>query len=90
MVALRPIHSPNLPDGLPHAAGGRNRKQEFLAAASNFCNAKLWGTLSATLVIHPKEAKEQREAVDRRVLCCGHPAASCRCWQQGATVADVD
>jgi aldehyde dehydrogenase (NAD(P)+) len=31
---------------------------EFLAAATAFCNDRLWGTLSAVLLIHPKTEKE--------------------------------
>lgn len=39
--------------------------EEFLSAASEFCNERLWGTLSATLVIHPKEEKGHPEALSR-------------------------
>lgn len=37
--------------------------QEFLEAATAFCNDKLWGTLSATLMIHPKEERRYAEAL---------------------------
>lgn len=44
---------------------------EFLAAATAFCNERLWGTLSAVLLIHPRTEKEPGvaealyEAVDK-------------------------
>jgi acyl-CoA reductase-like NAD-dependent aldehyde dehydrogenase len=31
---------------------------EYLAQAVEFCNQKLWGTLSATLVVHPESLKD--------------------------------
>lgn len=41
---------------------------EFLAAAARFCNERLWGTLSATLVIHPAEEKSHPEALSKCVV----------------------
>jgi acyl-CoA reductase-like NAD-dependent aldehyde dehydrogenase len=31
---------------------------EFLAAATRFCNERLWGTLSASVIVHPETEKE--------------------------------
>jgi aldehyde dehydrogenase (NAD(P)+) len=35
---------------------------EFLEAAVKFCNDRVWGTLSATIIIHPTTAKDPRVA----------------------------
>jgi acyl-CoA reductase-like NAD-dependent aldehyde dehydrogenase len=35
---------------------------EFLEAATKFCNDRVWGTLSATIIIHPTTAKDPRVA----------------------------
>jgi hypothetical protein len=35
---------------------------EFLARAVQFCNEKLWGTLCATILIHPRSLKDPRLA----------------------------
>lgn len=42
---------------------------EFLDAAVEFANRRLWGTLSATLVVHPKTLRDPRsaEAVERAI-----------------------
>lgn len=42
---------------------------EFLDQAVDFANNRLWGTLTATLVVHPKSLKDPRvsEAVERAV-----------------------
>lgn len=42
---------------------------EFLESAVNFANQKLWGTLSATIVVHPKTLADSRlnEAVERAI-----------------------
>ena len=42
---------------------------EFLESAVEFANQKLWGTLSATLVVHPKTLRDPRlnEAVERAI-----------------------
>ncbi|MGH8769874.1 MAG: hypothetical protein ACREV2_01645, partial [Burkholderiales bacterium] len=41
---------------------GSSDPLEFLDAAVNFANERLWGTLSATLVVHPKSMKDKRVA----------------------------
>jgi aldehyde dehydrogenase (NAD(P)+) len=37
---------------------GSDDPVEFLAAATSFCNEKLWGTLSAGLVVHPRHEED--------------------------------
>lgn len=41
----------------------------FLDAAVDFCNDKVWGTLSATIIVHPSTMKDPKfaEALDRAV-----------------------
>jgi acyl-CoA reductase-like NAD-dependent aldehyde dehydrogenase len=41
---------------------GSSDPVEFLEQAVNFANERLWGTLSATLVIHPQLMKDRRTA----------------------------
>jgi len=43
---------------------------EFMAAATDFMNETLWGTLSASIVIHPdlEKVREVEEALDRAVV----------------------
>lgn len=57
---------------------------EFLAAATSFCNDRLWGTLNATLIIHPKQESDPTvgKALDDSVralqygtVCINHWAA---------------
>jgi acyl-CoA reductase-like NAD-dependent aldehyde dehydrogenase len=42
---------------------------DFLAAATRFCNDRLWGTLTATIVLHPAAEKDGRigDALDRAI-----------------------
>lgn len=56
----------------------------FLDAATAFCNDTLWGTLNATLVVHPKSLRDPHvaRAVDRAIarlrygtVCVNHWAA---------------
>lgn len=62
------------PASTPRPAGADPRRgypfipspQDFLEAAARFCNGKLWGTLSAQLIIHPAQEREHREAFQRR------------------------
>ena len=50
-----------LPEGEPAA---------FLAAATRFCNDTLWGTLNASLIIHPQSEKDAKvaAALDRALV----------------------
>src|SRR6516162_8109575 len=42
---------------------------EFLKKAVDFANTRLWGTLSATLIVHPKSTKDRHisDAVERAI-----------------------
>ena len=43
---------------------------EFLQAATNFANNRLWGTLNATLIVHPKTLKDSNaNAAFEQAIC---------------------
>lgn len=48
---------------------GKPDPASFLEAAVNFCNEKLWGTLNATLIVHPKTQKNlaANNAIERAI-----------------------
>ncbi|OGV76877.1 MAG: hypothetical protein A3I83_07065 [Methylotenera sp. RIFCSPLOWO2_02_FULL_45_14] len=49
---------------------GSQNPVEFLEKAVEFCNNKLWGTLNATLIVHPKSLKDPAiKAVFERAIC---------------------
>lgn len=54
---------------LGECALGSTDPAEFLEAAVNFANERLWGTLSATLIVHPQTLKDPRgaQAVERAI-----------------------
>jgi aldehyde dehydrogenase (NAD(P)+) len=54
---------------ISETAVGSTDPVQFLDAAVRFCNERLWGTLSATLIVHPKSLAEPRvaEALDRAI-----------------------
>jgi hypothetical protein len=45
------------------------RRKAFLEEATRFCNERVWGTLSATIIVHPStlQAKSVNEAFERAV-----------------------
>jgi hypothetical protein len=43
---------------LSQTAVGSADPVEFLEAAVDFCNKRLWGTLSSTIIVHPKTMKD--------------------------------
>lgn len=55
---------------------------DFLAKATTFCNEALWGTLNATLLIHPKTAKQRgvAEALDRAIDQLRYGTVSVNNW----------
>jgi acyl-CoA reductase-like NAD-dependent aldehyde dehydrogenase len=55
---------------------------EFLATATRFMNDRLWGTLNATLIVHPKsEADPQvRKALDNAVLALRYGTVGINHW----------
>jgi aldehyde dehydrogenase (NAD(P)+) len=49
---------------------GSHNAIDFLEQATEFCNNKLWGTLNATLIIHPKTLKDSAVKVAfERAIC---------------------
>jgi hypothetical protein len=48
---------------------GESSTIDYLAAAVRFCNERLWGTLGASLIVHPRSLREPgvRRAVDAAV-----------------------
>jgi hypothetical protein len=55
---------------------------EFLDAAVRFANERLWGTLSAGLVVHPKTTKDARlsEAVERAIVALRYGSVNVNSW----------
>lgn len=55
---------------------------EFLERAVDFANNRLWGTLSADLVVHPKSMKDPRiaEAVERAIARLRYGAVGVNSW----------
>jgi len=56
--------------------------EEFLDAAVRFANERLWGTLSAGLVVHPKTTKDAQlgEAVERAIAALHYGTVSLNTW----------
>jgi len=55
---------------------------EYLDRAVRFCNEKLWGTLNATIVVHPRSLadREVRDAVERAVADLRYGSVSINHW----------
>lgn len=55
---------------------------EFLAEATRFCNERLWGTLSASIVIHPgaEESPALASALDQALLDLRYGAVAINTW----------
>lgn len=55
---------------------------EFLDRAVDFANHRLWGTLSAQLVVHPKLMKDRRtaEAIERAITRLRYGAVAVNTW----------
>jgi acyl-CoA reductase-like NAD-dependent aldehyde dehydrogenase len=55
---------------LPEVRLGSADALEFLEHAVDFANERLWGTLTATLVVHPKSLRDPavREALERAIV----------------------
>ncbi|MFD6920682.1 aldehyde dehydrogenase family protein [Streptomyces sp. NPDC059944] len=53
---------------------------EFLAAATEFANEKLPGTLGATLLVHPRTERAHRAAVDDAVTALRYGTLGINCW----------
>ncbi|MFJ9815119.1 aldehyde dehydrogenase family protein [Streptomyces sp. NPDC101151] len=52
----------------------------FLGAATEFANAKLPGTLGATLLVHPRTERAHRTAVDEAVAALRYGTLGVNCW----------
>ncbi|MFG2451753.1 aldehyde dehydrogenase family protein [Streptomyces sp. NPDC048512] len=52
----------------------------FLAAATEFANEKLPGTLGATLLVHPRTERAHRAAVDGAVTALRYGTLGVNCW----------
>jgi len=55
---------------------------EFLDRAVEFCNEQLWGTLSASILVHPRtlDDPESREAVERAIDRLGYGSVVVNHW----------
>jgi acyl-CoA reductase-like NAD-dependent aldehyde dehydrogenase len=61
---------------------GSSDPVEFLAAATRFCNERLWGTLSASIVAHPSSVEDPvvAAALDRALLELRYGAIAVNQW----------
>jgi acyl-CoA reductase-like NAD-dependent aldehyde dehydrogenase len=61
---------------------GSSDAVEFLDKAVDFANNRLWGTLTASLVVHPKSLKDPRvrDAVDRAITCLRYGTVTVNCF----------
>ncbi len=55
---------------------------DFLEQAVSFANEKLWGTLSAGIIVHPKSLRDPRiaEAVERAIVRLRYGTVSLNAW----------
>ena len=62
--------------------------EDFIDAATSFCNDVLWGTLSATLLVSPSSVRDQRvaDAVERAVADLRYGAIGVNVWHALAFV----
>jgi aldehyde dehydrogenase (NAD(P)+) len=61
---------------------GSDDPVEFLDRAVDFANNRLWGTLSADIVVHPKSLKDPRvaEALERAIVRLRYGAVTVNSW----------
>jgi hypothetical protein len=61
---------------------GTDDPVEFLDRAVDFANNRLWGTLSADIVVHPKSLKDSRiaEALERAIARLRYGAVTVNSW----------
>ena len=62
--------------------------EDFIDAATSFCNDVLWGTLSATLLVSPSSLRDQRvaDAVERAIADLRYGAIGVNVWHAMAFV----
>ncbi len=67
---------------LSETAIGTSDPVAFLDEAVKFCNDKVWGTLSATIVVHPSSLKDPKvvEALDRAVQALRYGTVCINHW----------
>ena len=55
---------------------------EYIDKAVDFCNNSVWGTLSASIIVHPKSLKDPavRDAVDRAIANLRYGAVAVNHW----------
>lgn len=55
---------------------------QFLEAATQFCNERLWGTLNAAIVIHPRDERDPAiaRALDRAILDLRYGTVAINHW----------
>jgi acyl-CoA reductase-like NAD-dependent aldehyde dehydrogenase len=70
---------------------GSDDPVEFLAAATTFCNERLWGTLNAAMVIHPllEEDAATARAIDAAILGLRYGAVVVNHWPAMAYAMSV-
>jgi acyl-CoA reductase-like NAD-dependent aldehyde dehydrogenase len=67
---------------LSETAVGSDDPIEYLERAVEFANDRIWGTLSATVVVHPRMLKDPRlkEAVDRAITRLRYGSVAINAW----------
>jgi aldehyde dehydrogenase (NAD(P)+) len=65
---------------LSETAVGSDDPAEFLDAAVRFANERLWGTLSAAVIVHPATARGERVALDRAVRDLRYGSVCLNIW----------
>jgi aldehyde dehydrogenase (NAD(P)+) len=58
--------------------------QEFLQRAVEFCNDRLYGTLSVNLIVHPKTRRQLGEEFDRAVAALRYGGIGINAWSAAA------
>jgi aldehyde dehydrogenase (NAD(P)+) len=53
---------------------------EYLERAVDFCNDRLWGTLGANIIIHPRTARRHAAALDRAVARLRYGCVGVNAW----------
>jgi aldehyde dehydrogenase (NAD(P)+) len=52
----------------------------FIAAATKFCNERLWGTLNATLIVDPRTEAAEAAALDRAIVDLRYGTVTINHW----------
>jgi hypothetical protein len=65
--------------------------EDFLRKAVRFCNETLWGTLNATIVVHPRSVARPagRDALERAISCLRYGSISINHWSAVAYALGV-